>query len=59
MDKNQPLLKNMNIPYKLIYIQPIYTQVWSCDEIGLDPNEKLEWFRLQLEVFFRWINVED
>ena len=38
IDNNQLFLKNMNIPYNLIYIQPISTQVRNCDEIGVYSN---------------------
>ena len=30
----------MNIPYELNNIQPRATQVWNCDGIGFDPNER-------------------
>ena len=37
-DKNQPILKKMIIPSDLSDIQPRSTQLWNCDEVGIDPN---------------------
>ena len=42
IDKNQPLLQNMNIPYDLNEIQPRATQVWNCDDIMFYPNGRWE-----------------
>ena len=35
-----PFQVQMIVPPNLQQIQPIATQVWNCDEIGLDPNGK-------------------
>ena len=35
-----PLQVRMIVPPDLHQIQPIATQVWNCDKIGLDPNVK-------------------
>ena len=35
-----PLQVRMIVPPELHQIQPIATQVWNCDKIGLDPNVK-------------------
>ena len=37
-ENNQTLKQMINIPYELIKIQPIATQVWNLYEIGFDTN---------------------
>ena len=37
-DKNQPILQKNIIPSDLNDIQPRATQLWNCNEVGLDPN---------------------
>ena len=44
----------MSTPTDLHLIQPRASQVWNCDEIGLDPNEK----RSKIVCTYKWCGTE-